>query len=125
MSEKRSSSVKAPKISAEKVIEDPDLLAGGDEGILAFLRRIEVANLPKDVLAHHYQSVQHHNDILEAEHVKATESAMKMLQRNRPREEIIEDTGLTAEEVNALRVARNIDDNVHPGDERAESETET
>gem|GEM_PF-4532024 len=111
MSEKRSSGVKVPKISAEKVIEDPDLLAGGDEGILAFLRRIEVANLPKDVLARHYQSVQYHNDIVEAEHVKATESAKKMLQRNRPIEEIIEDIGLTLEEIETIQ-------NSHSGDER-------
>jgi hypothetical protein len=106
MSEKSSSNLKASKISVEKVIEDPDLLAGGDEGILAFLRRIEISNIPRDVLKRHYKSVQYHNDVLEAEHIKATESAVKMLQRNRSIEEIVDDTGLTLKEVEAIRDGR-------------------
>ena len=54
--------------------------------------------------ARHDEAQALHNARREAKHEEKVEFARKLLTRNRPIDEIAEDTGLTCEEIEALRI---------------------
>jgi hypothetical protein len=113
----------ARRIEEVKEIEDPEEVAAGDKAIERFIQRLDLRHLPQEVVDRYHSAIQYYNDtivdieekgmtkgIAKGEKKKAIDIAKKMLKRNRPIEEIMEDTELTREEVEAIRAGRVLKD---------------
>jgi len=87
-------------------------------GVLQAFKRARLDNLPGEVRDRYvaedleFDRYSEHTNMLvrEGEHSKAFEIARKMLFRGRPLEEIVEDSGLTKEEVEAMTTSASHED---------------
>ena len=87
-------------------------------GVLQAFESARLCNLPEEVRKRYvaedleFDRYSEHTNMLvrEGEHNKASEMARKMLLRGRPLEEIVEDSGLTKEEVEAMTTSASHED---------------
>ncbi len=103
------------KISAIKVIENPDEIVAGEKAIEEFINRLDIRNLPADVRMRSLAAVQRYNVDSEekgketetggeeGEREKAFDMAKNMLGDNMPIDIIEVYTGLTPQEIEALK----------------------
>ena len=107
------------KISETKNIQDPELVAGPDKAITAFIDRVSVKNLPHEVRDRYIRTLNYYNTTILDIEDKATEKgkaegkaeerreiALKMLSKNKEDEEILEFSGLTPDELSSLKSSR-------------------
>jgi len=117
------------KIPETKEITHPEELTEGNPAIEKFITLL--SDLPPEIRDKYHPAIKYYNDTIidmtekataighaegraeghaKGEKAKAIEVAKKMLKRNRPIEEIIEDTGLAMEEIESLRPHCTIDE---------------
>ena len=99
------------KILETKEIQDPEIVAGPDKAITAFIDRVNVKNLPQEVRDRYIRSLNYYNTTILDIEDKATERgveqgiekvAKNMLKSRKPIEEIMEMTGLSREQIKNL-----------------------
>lgn len=84
------------KISETKEIADPDLVAGGNKSIRAFIDRVNIEHLPQEVRERYIRSLVYFNDTIldismksreEGEQIGIAKSEQKLLEEKRKHEE--------------------------------------
>ncbi len=99
------------KILETKEIQDPEIVAGPDKAITAFIDRVNVKNLPQEVRDRYIRSLNYYNTTILDIEDKATERgveqgiekvAKNMLKSRKSIEEIMEMTGLSREQIKNL-----------------------
>eukprot|EP01099_Mayorella_cantabrigiensis_P008509 TRINITY_DN8006_c0_g1_i1.p1 TRINITY_DN8006_c0_g1~~TRINITY_DN8006_c0_g1_i1.p1 ORF type:complete len:373 (+),score=26.80 TRINITY_DN8006_c0_g1_i1:184-1302(+) len=103
------------KISETKDISDPDLVAGGNRSIRAFIDRVNIEHLPQEVRERYIRSLVYFNDTIldirekgkaegkvEGKAEEKIEVAKRMIRRSQPFEVICEVAELTLEVVKEL-----------------------
>jgi predicted transposase/invertase (TIGR01784 family) len=92
----------ATKIIETKTIEEPEVIAGDDEAILAFFERLSIGNIPQGVRERYLREISYFNDSIadireQGFNEGVRNVAAKMLKFGMPVSEILALTGLTAD----------------------------
>ena len=100
------------KIVETKDIYNPEVIAGPDKAITAFIDRVNIKNLPHEVRDRYISSINYYNTTIIDIEDKAIEKgkyeerikiALKMIFKQKSNEDIVELSGITPEELEELK----------------------